>query len=254
MTHYLAGKVALVTGAGQGIGLAISKSLAREGAQVALLGRHRGNLEEALGAIGGPDAGLVAPCDVTDPGGVAAAVDEVIARLGRLDVVVNNAGQSQRRARLDSLEIEEWERVISVNLSSVFYVTRAAVAHLLEQKSGAVVNVASISGPLGFPNIGAYAAAKAGVIGLTRTMAAEWSDFGVRVNTVAPGFTKTPMNAWFRNDPANAEQVAVIKSKIPLGRYARPEEVAEAVVFLAGEGASYITGHTLMVDGGWSAI
>ena len=116
------------------------------------------------------------------------------------------------------------------------------------------MNVASISGPFGIPRIGAYAAAKAGIIGLTRTMAAEWSDFGVRVNTVAPGFIETPMNAWFRNDPANAEQVAALEASVPLRRHGYPEEVAQAVAFLAGDTGSYITGQTLFVDGGWRVV
>ena len=137
---------------------------------------------------------------MTDQAAVASAVDGVIAECGRLDVVVNNAGQRQRGARLDSWR-SGMQRVIEVNLSSVFYVTPAAVSHLIEQRSGAVVNIASISGPLGFPTIGGYAAAKAGVIGLTKTMAAEWAEFGVRVNTVAPGFTETPMNAEFAPTP-----------------------------------------------------
>ena len=249
----VAGKVALVTGASQGIGRGIAKALSREGAQVALLARSRLGLEQTLRMIG-QSRGLVVPCDVTDRAAVAGAVERVVAELGRLDIVVNNAGQRQNRARVDQLEVPEWKRMIEVNLSSVFYVTRAAVSHLIEQRSGSVVNVASISGPFGIPQIGGYAAAKAGIIGLTKTMAAEWSDFGLRVNTVAPGFIETPMNAWFRNDPANAERLAIIESKIPMGRHGQPDEVAQAVVFLAGATGSYITGETLFVDGGWSVV
>ena len=249
----VAGKVALVTGASQGIGRGIAKALSREGAQVALLARSRLGLEQTLRMIG-QSRGLVVPCDVTDRAAVAGAVERVVAELGRLDIVVNNAGQRQNRARVDQLEVPEWKRMIEVNLSSVFYVTRAAVSHLIEQRSGSVVNIASISGPFGIPQIGGYAAAKAGIIGLTKTMAAEWSDFGLRVNTVAPGFIETPMNAWFRNDPANAERLAIIESKIPMGRHGQPDEVAQAVVFLAGATGSYITGETLFVDGGWSVV
>jgi NAD(P)-dependent dehydrogenase (short-subunit alcohol dehydrogenase family) len=249
----LVGKVALVTGASQGIGRATSVALAREGAQVALLARSRPGLEETLEMIGRSN-GMVAPCDVTDQAAIGSTLADIVAEFGRLDVVVNNAGQRQNRARLDRLNGREWERIIGVNLSSVFYVTRAAVGHLIAQGCGAVVNIASISGPLAIPRIGAYAASKAGIIGLTRTMAAEWCEFGVRVNTVAPGFIETPMNAPFRNDPANAEQVVAIKSSIPAGRYGSAGEVAEAVVFLAGSAGSYITGQTLFVDGGWSVV
>ena len=249
----LTGKVALVTGASQGIGRATSVALAKEGAHVALLARSRLGLEVTLEMVGESN-GLVVPCDVTDPEAVTSAIETILSEYGRLDVLVNNAGQRQRRARLDQLEAREWERVVKVNLSAVFYVTRAAAPHLIEQGAGSVVNIASIAGPFGLPRIGGYAAAKAGVIGVTKTMAAEWCEFGVRVNTVAPGFIQTPMNAPFRRAPTNADQVAAIESRVPLGRYGSPEEVAQAVVFLASASSSYITGETLFVDGGWSVV
>lgn len=220
---------------------------------MALLARSRLGLEVTLETVGRSN-GLVVPCDVTDPAAVASATEAVLGEYGRLDVLVNNAGQRQRRARLDQLEAREWERVVEVNLSAVFYVTRAAVPHLIKQGSGSVVNIASIAGPFGIPRIGGYAAAKAGIIGVTKTMAAEWCEFGVRVNTVAPGFIQTPMNAPFRTNPTNADQVAAIESKVPLGRYGSPDEVAQAVVFLAGACGSYTTGETLFVDGGWSVV
>jgi NAD(P)-dependent dehydrogenase (short-subunit alcohol dehydrogenase family) len=254
MDTQLAGKVALVTGASQGIGRAIAMAFAQEGARVALLARNRLALDETLEMIGGSASGMVMPCDVTDPPAVAVAVEGVVSELGRLDVIVNNAGQRQNFRRLDQLDLDEWRSIIDANLSSVFYVTRAAVQHLLEQRSGSVVNVSSIAGPLGFPTIGSYSAAKAGVIGLTKTMAAEWSEFGVRVNSVAPGWTSSPMNLELRTDPANAELLETIRSKILLGRFADASEIAQAVVFLAGATGSYITGQTLMVDGGWGVV
>lgn len=252
MDTQLEGKVALVTGASQGIGRAIAVALAQEGARVGLLARNRRGLAETLEMIGG--SGVVAVCDVTDPSAVVGAVEDVVSALGRLDVVVNNAGTRQNFQRLDELSIQEWDRVIAANLSSVFYVTRAAVQHLIGQRSGSVVNVSSIAGPLGFPTIGSYSASKSGVIGATRTMAAEWCEFGVRVNSVAPGWTSSPMNVELRTDPANAEMLETIESKILMGRFADASEVASAVVFLAGECSSYITGQTLMVDGGWSVV
>ena len=147
---------------------------------------------------------------------------------------MNNADQRGRLSRVEELEVPEWERIIATNLSSVFYVSRVAGPHLAKQRSGSVVNIASIAGPFGFPRLATNAAAKAGMIGLTKTMAAEWSEFGVRVNAVAPGPTATPMNAPFRNDPATADQVTAIEASVPLGRYGLPREVAQAVVFLAG--------------------
>ncbi len=253
METQLNGKVALVTGASQGIGRAIAMGLAREGAQVALMARRRPGLEETLELIG-PSNGVVVPCDVTDQQAVESAVGSLVAQLGGLDVVVNNAGQRGRLARVEELEVSEWERIIATNLSSVFYVTRAAAPYLISQRSGSVVNIASIAGPFAFPRLAANAAAKAGMIGLTKTMAAEWSEFGVRVNAVAPGPTATSMNAPFRSDPATAEQVAAVEASVPLGRYGQPKEVAQAVVFLAGATGSYVTGHTLFVDGGWSVV
>ena len=253
MNTQLHDKVALVTGAGQGIGRAIAMALAREGARVALMSRRRPGLDETLELIGRSN-GAVVPCDVTDQQAVASAVDDIVSEFGRLDVVVNNAGQRGRLARVEELEVEEWERIIAVNLSSVFYVSRAAGPHMISRRSGAVVNIASIAGPFGFPRLAANAAAKAGMIGLTKTMAAEWSEFGVRVNAVAPGPTATPMNAAFRNDPATADQVAAVKASVPLGRYGLPDEIAQAVVFLAGAASNFVTGHTLFVDGGWSVV
>ncbi len=252
MDTQLQGKAALVTGASHGIGRAIALALSQEGARVGLLARTRQGLEETLEIIGG--SGVVAPCDVTDPSAIAGAVEHVISALGGLDVVVNNAGTRQNFQRLDELEIQEWDRVVATNLSSVFYVTRAAVQPLINQRSGSVVNVSSIAGPLGFATIGSYGASKSGVIGVTRTMAAEWCEFGVRVNSVAPGWTSSPMNYELRTDPANAELYETIKSKTLMGRFADASEVAAAVVFLAGECSSYITGQTLMVDGGWSVV
>lgn len=253
MNTQLNDKVALVTGASQGIGRAIAMALAREGARVALLSRRRPGLEETLELIGRSN-GVVVTCDVTDQQAVASAVEDIVSEFGRLDVVVNNAGQRGRLARVEELEVEEWERIIAVNLSSVFYVSRAAGPHMISRRSGAVVNIASIAGPFGFPRLAANAAAKAGMIGLTRTMAAEWSEFGVRVNAVAPGPTATPMNAAFRSDPATADQVAAVKASVPLGRYGLPDEIAQAVVFLAGAASNFVTGHTLFVDGGWSVV
>lgn len=253
MNTQLNDKVALVTGASQGIGRAIAMALAREGARVALMSRRRPGLEETLELIGRSNGAVVA-CDVTDQQAVASAVDDVVSEFGRLDVVVNNAGQRGRLARVEELEVEEWERIIAINLSSVFYVSRAAGPHMITRRSGAVVNIASIAGPFGFPRLAANAAAKAGMIGLTRTMAAEWSEFGVRVNAVAPGPTATPMNAAFRSDPATADQVAAVKASVPLGRYGLPDEIAQAVVFLSGAASNFVTGHTLFVDGGWSVV
>lgn len=252
MDTQLAGKAALVTGASQGIGRAIAVALANEGAQVGLLARSQAGLEETLELIGG--SGVVVPCDVTDSAAVAPAVDRAVSALGRLDVVVNNAGTRQNFSRLDELAIEEWDRVIGTNLSSVFYVTRAAAPYLIEQGSGSVVNVSSVAGPLGFPTIGAYSASKSGVNGATRTMAAEWCEFGIRVNAVAPGWTASPMNAELRTDPANTEMLDTIVSKIPMGRFADASEIAHVVVFLAGSTGSFITGQTLIVDGGWSVV
>ncbi len=251
----LAGKVAVVTGASRGIGRGIARALAAEGARVAALARTGGDLADTVASLEGSESDhLSITCDVTDPDRIATAMDQVHTRFGRIDVLVNNAGRRQNFARLHKLEVAEWRATVEANLSSVFYMSQAVTGPMIAQGSGSIVNIASIAGPVAFARIGAYSAAKAGVIALTKVMAVELAEFGIRTNAVAPGWTESSMNYELRTEPANRELFETIRDSTLFKRFAVPSEVASAVVFLAGDGASYITGETLTVDAGWVAV
>jgi len=248
-------KVAVVTGASRGIGRGIAQALANEGAKVAALARTRDDLKDTIAGLdGAQDSHMAVTCDVTDPEQIASALDQVRSGLGGLDILVNNAGRRQNFNRLHNLDIDEWQMAIEANLSSVFYMSKAAVPSMIAQGGGSIVNIASIAGPVAFARIGAYSAAKAGVVALTKVMAVEWAEFGIRTNAVAPGWTESSMNYELRTDPANRELFEAIRDQTLFKRFGVPSEVASAVVFLAGDGASYITGETVTVDAGWIAV
>ena len=251
----LAGKTAVVTGASRGIGREIAVALADEGAHVAAVGRTASDLEETVRLADGRGGKVLAHvCDVTQEEQVDETVRRVVDELGSLDVVVNNAGQRQDFSRMHELALEDWRYLIDANLTSVFLMSKAAAREMLGQGSGSIVNIASIAGPVAFARIGAYCAAKSGVIALTKVMAAELAEFGITVNAVAPGWIESPMNVELRTDPKNREALGSIVSRTLLGRFGRPSDVAGAVVFLAGTTGAYITGETLFVDGGWVAV
>jgi 3-oxoacyl-[acyl-carrier protein] reductase len=239
----LQGTRALVTGGASGIGRAVAERLAAEGARVATLDVNAGAPGE-----------LALLADVADEGAVKGAVDEAAHAFGGLDLVVPNAAiqLTDRDARADQLDRETWQRTIDVNLTGAFLTAKHGVAALLAGGGGSVVFVGSPAGLYGIARgLDAYSASKAGVVGLVRVMAADYAAAGVRVNGVLPGITETAMNHWWMNDP---EQRAEIEASIPLGRAARPEEIAGAVVFLASDDASYVTGALWSVDGGLTAV
>jgi len=232
-----------VTGGASGIGRAVAERLAAEGARVATLDVNAGAPGE-----------LALLADVADEGAVKGAVDEAAHAFGGLDLVVPNAAiqLTDRDARADQLDRETWQRTIDVNLTGAFLTAKHGVAALLAVGGGSVVFVGSPAGLYGIARgLDAYSASKAGVVGLVRVMAADYAAAGVRVNGVLPGITETAMNHWWMNDP---EQRAEIEASIPLGRAARPEEIAGAVVFLASDDASYVTGALWSVDGGLTAV
>jgi 3-oxoacyl-[acyl-carrier protein] reductase len=234
---------ALVTGGASGIGRAIAERLSAEGARVATI-----DLE--AGAPG--ELALVA--DVSDEGAVERAVTEATQALGGLDLVVPNAAVqlTGRDDRADRLDIATWQRTIDVNLTGAFLTAKHGIGALLAGGGGSIVFVASPAGLYGIaPGLDAYSASKAGVAGLVRVMAADYAADGIRVNGVLPGITETAMNHWWIEDP---EQRAAIEASIPLGRAARPEEIAGAVAFLASSDATYVTGALWAVDGGLTAI
>lgn len=249
----LDGKVALLTGAGGGLGGALAFALANAGATVAL--QCRKSVASAdrvrLGVLEHGGAAHLYRSDLAEEAAVRRLVDGVRADLGRVDVLVNGAGSSLVKPALET-DVGQWERVLRDNLTSAFLCARAVAEGMIVDGGGAIVNVASIAGVLGLRNRAAYCAAKAGLLGLTRALAAEWADVGVRVNAVAPGVVETESVAEaLRSGAASAADAL---QRTPLGRLATPAEVGEAVCFLASPASSYMTGHCLAVDGGWSTF
>ena len=244
----LDGKVALVTGASRGLGAAMAVALASAGAGVALHASERpaAATAKAIAAAGGGRTELLT-ADLSDPAAANRVVADTLDHFGRLDIVVNNAGIIRRTAAAQHRD-EDWDAVIAVNLSSVFRLCRAAGAHMLERKSGKIVNVASLLSFQGGITVPGYAAAKGGVAQLTKALANEWAGQGVNVNAIAPGYMETDNTTALREDPVRSRQIL---DRIPAGRWGVPADLAGAVVFLASSASDYVHGHVLVVDGGW---
>ncbi len=242
--------MAVITGAADGIGWATAQRLAQEFTHVALLDLDGAAAQARAAELGQAHLGLA--CDVTSPEAVQSAVEAVVARFGRIDALVNNAGIGEQRG--DTLEqtAEGFDRVLSVHLRGAFLVSQACARTMLAQESGAIVNIASIAGAAGIPGRNAYGAAKAGVSAMTRSMACEWARRGLRVNAVAPGYVRTALVE--KLVASGQVDAARIEARTPMGRMARPAEIAEAIAFLASPRASFITGTTLAADGGWLAL
>ncbi len=241
-------KAALVTGAARGIGLATAKRFLADGWRVALLDIDGENLQRTYGALAAPDTTLAIECDVADPAGVKRALDTVAERFGRLDALVNNAGIAIFKPILE-VSYEDWSRVLAVNLTGPFLCTQAAAPLMRDSGGGAVVNITSISGLRASTLRTAYGTSKAGLAQLTQQQAIELASLGIRVNAVAPGPVDTAMAKAVHTPDIRA----AYHDAIPLDRYGLEEELAEAIFFLCSERASYITGQTLAVDGGFEA-
>ena len=245
----LNGRVALVTGGGSGLGRGMAIALSAAGAHVVVASRNREQLDETVRLV--EVAGATASAcvtDVADPLAPARLVDEIVAGHQRIDVVVHAAGNQIRRPALE-MTAEDWDALQAVHLRGAFLLAQAAGARMVEQRSGSIVFVGSMTSErLGMPNIAAYAAAKSGLLGLTRTLAVEWAAAGVRVNTIAAGFFRTAMTLSVDDDPARL----ALTDRVPMGRLGTADDMGGPIVFLASDASAYITGQCISVDGGWT--
>ena len=241
----LSGQVAIVTGAARGLGRVIAETLAASGATVACVDVNAELLAETVQGINaGGGTAEAFPCDVTDSERVNQVVKDVVDKWGGLHLLVNNAGIT-RDTPVMRMKDDQWDAVLAINLRGTFLFTRAAARPMMKGRRGRIINMASVSGMMGNPGQANYSASKAGVIGFTRTVARELAGRNITVNAVAPGFIATEMTA-----ALGEEILEAVKKQTPLGRLGQPRDVADAVLFLASEAASFITGHVLTVDGG----
>jgi 3-oxoacyl-[acyl-carrier protein] reductase len=242
----LTGKTALITGASGGIGAAIAKALHTAGATIAISGTRVAVLEELKAQIG--ESVHVLPCNLSSPEDVEKLIPAAEAAMGGLDILVNNAGITKDGLAM-RMKDEDWQAVIDVNLTSNFRLARAAMRGMMKKRAGRIINITSIVGVTGNPGQANYVASKAGIIGLSKSLAQELATRNVTVNCIAPGFIATPMT-----DVLNEKQKEAILSRIPAGRMGGPEDIAAAVIYLASDEAGYVTGQTLHVNGGMAMI
>ncbi|MGB8817761.1 MAG: SDR family oxidoreductase [Rhizobiaceae bacterium] len=246
----LTGKRALVTGSGQGIGLALAQGLAAHGAAVVLNGRTEGPLRAAAAEMAGEGIkASVSVFDVTDHSAVSKGVDRIEAEEGPIDILINNAGM-QFRAPLEDFPDDKWQQMLQTNISSVFYTGQAVARHMIKRGRGKIINIASVQSELARPNIAPYTATKGAVRNLTKGMATDWAKYGLNVNAIAPGYFKTPLNQALVDNP---EFSTWLEKRTPAGRWGDVDELTGAAVFLASEAATFVNGHILYVDGGITA-
>ena len=247
----LEGKVALITGSSKGLGEAMARALAEAGASVVINSRQSadaGRVADEIGkATGRQTIGIAA--DVTVRSDVERLIGDTVKRMGKLDILINNAGMNIRKP-MQEYNDEEWHKVIETNLTGPFLCCRAAAPHFLKQRSGRVINLGSILSFVALGNRSAYSASKGAIVQFTRALALEWAPYNVTVNAICPGPFETDLNKPMLENP---QQKKFFIERVPLGRWAQPKELAGAVIFLASEASSFITGTTLLVDGGWTA-
>jgi NAD(P)-dependent dehydrogenase (short-subunit alcohol dehydrogenase family) len=248
----LKGKTSIVTGAGRGIGRSVALGLAEAGSNVVVCSRTTTELEELAAEIEakGVEA-LVAPCDVSKEGDIDRVINQTLEKFNSIDILINNAGVTKKHPAED-FPAEDWNQIISVNLTGVFQFAQKVGKVMIEQGSGSIVNVSSVASQTAIKKSIAYAASKGGVNMLTKNFAAEWADKGVRVNGIAPAYIETPLVEAVKNHRKGfADDIA---NRTPMGRMGRPDELIGAAIFLASDASSYITGETIFVDGGWTAL
>jgi NAD(P)-dependent dehydrogenase (short-subunit alcohol dehydrogenase family) len=238
-------KVAIVTGGGSGLGLATAKEFTQNGIQTIIVGRDEEKLKVAKEQLG--ENCFYKSCDLTDLSSIPPLVENIISEFGQIDILVNNAGINQKK-EFQEVTDEEFQRVITTNLCSVFSMSREVVKHMLPKKSGCIINISSMAAQYGLPKVIAYSASKTAIDGLTRAMAVELSPKGIRVNAIAPGFIYSAMTAKaLDSDP---ERKAKVFNRTPMGHMGQPEDIGAAAMYLASDAAKYVTGIVLPVDGG----
>jgi NAD(P)-dependent dehydrogenase (short-subunit alcohol dehydrogenase family) len=248
----LTNKIAVVTGASRGIGAAISLGLARSGADVVAIGRNLPPLEKIAKRI--PEMGrksLALKADIGISEDIDSAVKEFSKHFERIDILVNNAGISPVLKRAEEMSKAEWDEVIRVNLTGTFLVTQAFGKLMIEQGKGKIINMASVGGTVGFPRQAAYCATKGAVIQLTKVLALDWARYNIQVNAIGPAYIETDLTEDLRKSTIISEDLL---RKTPMGRFGKPEEIVGAVLFLASDASSYMTGQVIYVDGGWLAL
>ncbi len=246
----LDGEIAIVTGAGKGIGKMLAAGLAIYGATVVIADIDEENGKKTVAEIekAGGNA-IYANINVTNSKQVNGLIKKIMDTYDKIDILVNNAGTVVRKSVLETTD-EEWDKVLNLNLKSTFICAKAVAPYMIEKNKGKIINIGSVSSFLGHPDHGAYAASKGGIRMLTKVMAVEWGKYGINVNCIAPGYMKTPMTEGFLKVKENYDSIV---NKIPLNRVGVPEDLIGAVVFLSSKASSYITGHTLLVEGGRTA-
>ena len=250
MTELLTDKVCIITGAGKGFGKAIAKKFADNGAKLALITRTQSDIDDLYREFHGNEDFFLAICgDVSDQDTVNSFVAEVKNKFGRIDVLVNNAGMRFRK-KFEEITLEEFSLVLSVNVVSMFMLCKAVIPTMVEQKTGKIINISSVVGTLGLPELSAYATSKAAIIGLTKALSVEYGESNIQVNAIAPGFCKT---SYFDNFKKKSELYEFTIERTPMRRWGESEEVANSCLFLASSLSSYVTGDVINVDGGWSA-
>ncbi len=247
----LKGKCCIVTGAGKGFGREIAKVLAEYGCKLALISRTESDLLDLEQNLNMPAGDLYWECgDVSDPAVVKSFVAQVNQKFDSINVLINNAGMRFRKPFLE-ITPEEWELVIGVNLNSTFFFCQEVGKQMIKQRSGKIINMASVVGNLGLPELAGYGASKGGIISLTKCLALEWAQFNIHVNVLAPGFCKTSYAEKFKENKTDLYNFTI--ERTPLKRWGEPKEVANTCIFLASSMSDYITGEVLNIDGGWSA-
>lgn len=242
----LRGRLALITGSSQGIGLSLARGLAEHGARVVLNGRDSAKLEAAAATV--PGASFLT-FDVTDEAATRAAIEQIESEIGTIDILINNAGM-QFRAPLEDFPVERWRQLFETNVTSAFLVGQAVARRMIPRRRGKIINIASVQSELARPSIAPYTATKGAIRNLTRGMCTDWGAYGIQVNAIAPGYFKTPLNQALVDNP---EFSAWLEKRTPARRWGNVDELVGAAVFLASDASSFVNGHTLYVDGGITA-